>query len=813
MTSQPALPANCTRVTWMIRVFLLMSSHLLLAFGADPTTVGIAELEIQRRTANLEAAVAKLEEADQLLKSNNSMGAMTICEEVFFSIPDLPLTKKFRAIALEGYLRSGLVTARELINSGDYPGATKILNKLDSPGVAGGALGIRELRMTMNSPDRLPRALTPDHIKRVNEVQRLLILGASQHETGMYDRALGTYEEVLHLDPRNVEARRSMEHIEAERARYFDAAKDHQRSRMLNSINEMWRKEVPLSADELKVLQGNVAATGDNLAAKTGRDNLVAKLRDLKIQRIDFTGATLEEVIEYLRVRSRDVDPAHKGVDFVMSVPPDTPKRSISLNLIDVPIVEVLRYATEVAGVSYRVEEFAVRIVSLTDTNTSLISKTYRVPPDFIAAAAVDPVAAPAPADPFAQPGAAANSSGLIRRMGVKEFLESRGVTFIEGSGASYNPVTNMLIVRNTAINLEAVDSLVEQALSTAPKMAVIEVKIMEINNTKLEEMGFDWLLGGFGGRITTSGGTSGNQQSATFANDEFPAFNGLNNNELGPVTAGLRSSPDLNTSLTIEDVLYGAVKSDSSRTPGIFSLAGVLTEPQFNVVWRGLDQKTGVDLISKPSVVTKGGQKASIEIVREFIYPTEFDPPQIPTNIGGANNNVLVVGPVSLPPIPVTPTTPTAFETRRVGMILDVEPVISEDGRSVDLTITPEFTEFIGFVNYGSPINNVSQVTNPDGSLTSTEIALTPNTILQPIFSTKKISTAVKIYDGATVVLGGLVTDNTIMIDDRVPVIGNLPVVGKLFQSKVKQRRTKNMIMFVSVKVIDPAGNRINNP
>jgi general secretion pathway protein D len=118
-----------------------------------------------------------------------------------------------------------------------------------------------------------------------------------------------------------------------------------------------------------------------------------------------------------------------------------------------------------------------------------------------------------------------------------------------------------------------------------------------------------------------------------------------------------------------------------------------------------------------------------------------------------------------------------------------------------------------VGFVNYGSPINSVQQTTNPDGSITATDIALTPNTILQPIFSTKKINTAVKVYDGATVVLGGLITDNTIMIDDRVPLIGNLPVVGKLFQSKVKQRRMKNMIMFVSVKVIDPAGNRVNRP
>ncbi len=806
-----AQSSNYSRIKRKLFIVFVLVSPALLTLGADSETVSIAEREIQSRIHKLGESERKLEIADKLLRKNQSAESLVLYQEAYNEIPDLPVTKSLRAVAQEGYLRAGIIRARELANSGDYPAATKILDALDESTVSKGDPETQALRKKIADPDRFPPALTPKHIKNVGEVQRLLILAASQHETGMYDLALGTYEEVIHIDPANTAARRGMEQIEAERARYLETAKDHQRSRMLNRVNELWETKPGLNLNELKALAENSIGNTDGMSAKTGRDSLVAKLRELKIQRIDFTGATLEEVIEYLRVRSRDVDPDHKGLDFVISLPSDTPRRSISLNLIDVPVEEVLRYATEVAGVTYRIEEFAIRIISLTDTNTSLISKTYRVPPDFITTAAVDP--ASTPSDPFGKPDAAATTTGLIRRMGVKEFLESRGVTFPEGSGASYNPVTSMLMVRNTAANLASVDSVVDQALSTSPRMAVIEVKIMEINNTKLDEMGFDWLLGGFGGKISTGGGTPGNQQSSTFANDEFPSFNGLNNNELGPVTAGLRSSPDLNSTLTIEDVLYGAVSNTSSRSPGIFSLAGVLTEPQFNVVWRGLDQKTGVDLISKPSVVTKGGQKASIEIIREFIYPTEFDPPQIPTNVGSTNNNAVVVGPTSLPPIPVTPTTPTAFETRRIGMVLDVEPVISEDARSVDLTITPEFTEFVGFVNYGSPINSVQQTTNPDGSITATDIALTPNTILQPIFSTKKINTAVKVYDGATVVLGGLITDNTIMIDDRVPLIGNLPVVGKLFQSKVKQRRMKNMIMFVSVKVIDPAGNRVNRP
>jgi general secretion pathway protein D len=389
---------------------------------------------------------------------------------------------------------------------------------------------------------------------------------------------------------------------------------------------------------------------------------------------------------------------------------------------------------------------------------------------------------------------------------------------FPEGGGANYNPIANMLIVRAPAKSMEMVEALVEQSLNASPKMAVIEVKLMEIGHTKLEEMGFDWLLGGFGTDVNLGGGSGGNQQSTTFGNTEFPVVAGLNKGAMGPVTAGLRSSADLDANRTIENVLYGAVQSTAERSPGTFSLAGVFTDPQFQVVWRGLDQKDGVDLVSKPSVITKSGQKASVEIIREFIYPTEFDPPQIPTNVGGNNNNNNNNNGNngnnnnSLPPIPVTPTTPTAFEMRRVGMILDVEPVISEDGRSVDLTLTPDFTEFMGFVNYGSPIYSVT-TGNLLLGIPATRVELTPNTILQPIFTTKKIVTSVKIYDGATVVLGGLITDQEIMIDDHVPVIGKLPVVGKAFQSKVKQRRLKNMVMFVTVKVVDPSGKRVNQP
>lgn len=171
------------------------------------------------------------------------------------------------------------------------------------------------------------------------------------------------------------------------------------------------------------------------------------------------------------------------------------------------------------------------------------------------------------------------------------------------------------------------------------------------------------------------------------------------------------------------------------------------------------------------------------------------------------------------------TPTTPTAFEMRKTGVLVEVEPVISEDGRTVELTIAPEMTVFEGFVNYGSPIYAPAslsvlpiQTLLPDGSSSSAYIPLsspdeliTSNKILQPVFKVQKVTTAVKVYDGATVVLGGVKIENRTMVEDKVPILGDLPFVGRLFKSTTKQTDTKNVIIFVTVEVVDPSGRRVN--
>jgi general secretion pathway protein D len=310
----------------------------------------------------------------------------------------------------------------------------------------------------------------------------------------------------------------------------------------------------------------------------------------------------------------------------------------------------------------------------------------------------------------------------------------------------------------------------------------------------------------GGGGAVATASTTSGtNDYACGYPGSTTPVGQ-------YSMTSGLRSGGAILGQPSIDALIHsGQTPSIDSKSPGAFSIAGVFTDPQFQLVIRALSQKKGVDLMTSPAVVTKSGQRATIVVARELPYPTEFNPPQIPTQVGGRTNATFVNGGLANQSssrfAPITPTTPTAFAKRDVGITMEVEPVVDPNNRIVHLNVVPSSTEFEGFVDYGSPIMNGA----PIGFGGATVFYTQPNHILQPIFRTNKTSTAVDIWDGNTLVLAGVVTETRTDIQDKVPVLGSLPIIGRAFQSKVSQVERKNVAFFVSVRIIDPAGNNIN--
>jgi general secretion pathway protein D len=259
-----------------------------------------------------------------------------------------------------------------------------------------------------------------------------------------------------------------------------------------------------------------------------------------------------------------------------------------------------------------------------------------------------------------------------------------------------------------------------------------------------------------------------------------------------------------------------------SSISPAIFGVGGVLTDPQFQLVVRALNQKKGADLMTAPSVVTRSGQRAKIEIIREFIYPTEYDPPEIPQEffgggvqggggLGGLGGGLAGLGGGgggAAGGFPVTPANPTSFEMRPVGVTLEVDPVVGPDGFTLELNIAPEVTEFEGFVNYGSPISTGAV----DALGAPTTVVLTENRIEQPVFSTRKLTTSVTIWDGQTVAIGGLIREDVQNVQDKVPLFGDIPLIGRFFRTNSEQHFKKNLMIFVTGRLIDPAGQPVNS-
>jgi general secretion pathway protein D len=148
-------------------------------------------------------------------------------------------------------------------------------------------------------------------------------------------------------------------------------------------------------------------------------------------------------------------------------------------------------------------------------------------------------------------------------------------------------------------------------------------------------------------------------------------------------------------------------------------------------------------------------------------------------------------------------PVQPSALQPLQqqveVGPVLDVIPYVLSDGCTINLTLIPTLTEFSG---YSTP------PTIPGVSVAN---VVTVPTIL-PNFTVRQVLTTVNIWDNQTVVLGGLISSQIQNTKDKVPVLGDLPLAGRLFQSQSKSTVRKNLMIFVTATIVDPAGNRVHS-
>lgn len=104
----------------------------------------------------------------------------------------------------------------------------------------------------------------------------------------------------------------------------------------------------------------------DGLESRVRRRDTAAELKrklDVVVfSEINFTNATVPDVLTYLQKQSGLLSPDKTEVNFVWLVPPDTKMPTITLSLRRVSLSDLIGYVMEVAQLRYRVEEHAVVI-------------------------------------------------------------------------------------------------------------------------------------------------------------------------------------------------------------------------------------------------------------------------------------------------------------------------------------------------------------------------------------------------------------------------------------------------------------------
>ncbi|MSU31827.1 MAG: hypothetical protein EXS25_04030 [Pedosphaera sp.] len=315
-------------------------------------------------------------------------------------------------------------------------------------------------------------------------------------------------------------------------------------------------------------------------------------------------------------------------------------------------------------------------------------------------------------------------------------------------------------------------------------------------------------LLGG--GKSAISGGSAPSFTGAP--SKANPGSVGVDGSQILPggtfpgTTPGNLANPGAN-----DQLITGGLRNSTAEggnIPPLLSLTGILTDPQFKVVVRALEQRDGVDLLSAPKVITLSGRQAHMEVsdVRTIVSGLSnqggggggggggnFGGSQggVGNNVNQANISLITPGTVSLP----------------FGPVLDVIPYVSADEVSIQMTILPTITEFLGYDDPGPFVPQILGLTSGSAGLSRTAALPLPR------LRVRMVTTSAIVWDGQTVVLGGLIAEDNVKSRDKTPILGDIPFLGRLFRSESSRSTKKNLMIFVTATIIDPAGKRVNSP
>ncbi|MDR0693187.1 MAG: type II and III secretion system protein [Puniceicoccales bacterium] len=565
---------------------------------------------------------------------------------------------------------------------------------------------------------------------------------------------------------------------------FFDnenAFRQTTRKKLLEEVETNWQ----MSSPKDPILD-------DHSATGSYENTLFEKANRITIPRVRFIDTPLSRVIESLanlaEVNDSAVDDNGKGMNIVLLGMESVENEPVvNLNLKNISFYRLVELITQSISYQFDITDDAIIIYrrdlaeGILDTQFFPISRATLV--RLTGIQGINHHIYNAPGSP---------ENVADEEHAIKEFFQRAGINFKDVTGSNLAFDGSQIIVTNTGRNLIKISNILRKYSEV--KQVEIETKFLEVQQGVLDELGFRWQFGSkkndnkifFQTGETVDNSRRDNLRTLveTFASTNFSRGDGKivgSNPEASPIT--LPNQPP---------GLPGQINLGASATP-LANFTGVLNSIQCNAMIQALEQHAGSDLMSAPKLTVLSGKTAKIVIAMELRYPQSYGDTHSEVGTGYSG-----LGASSSAGVTITAGTPQNFTTRNVGVEMSVTPIVEMDG-SISLQLEPKVTEFEGFVEYGGV--NVA--------VTSGNTVTIPSGFYQPIFSTREIHTEVNVFDGATVVMGGLTREEIKEVNDKVPILGDIPLLGRLFRSKSETIQKRNLLIFVTAHTISPLGNK----
>lgn len=578
--------------------------------------------------------------------------------------------------------------------------------------------------------------------------------------------ARAKYDEILVMDPYCIEA---VQGKHAVNIRITDAGDErfNKTDNMKYTVEAMWKWALPIKAFEIDVDKSAWIQTPKNLP----EDKIQQKLKSIIIPRIDFEDVTIPTAIKYIREQSKLHDPDGEGVNIFLrlarpdettgtadgaraaqpaAVPPPaagappaglgdefmtenttnaegpaaTSETTLNFALNDKTLQEAIYFLCRAANLKMRVEKYAVVVAS---HNIPLDDLETRVFP--------------------LEQAALASVGGGSDPEALKRYFIIRGVRFPEGAKVLFDPKLSRLIATNTLENLHKIEAAVLKELDQVDPLVQIQAKFVEIEQTDLKELGFNYTLS----RSIPSGESSNGKL-------EF----GQNDTTL------LRSLPE--TEYSGMDQLFWFSRSWNGF--------------QFDMMVNAVDQADNKDILASPRITTMNNQPATIKMVRIVFLPDDYSDPEEETH--NASNDSSTSFTVFMAGSP-------EFEEEQLGVTWTVQPQVDLEAQTINITGGPVIRDHVGWTSY-------TYKADAEDSLTTV--------MKRPIISERQIDTNITIKDGETIVLGGIIKDSFANVEDKIPFLGDIPVFGRFFQSKYSKNVKTNLLIFLHCRLIKPDGS-----